>query len=282
MIITWAPMVDSFECENVYVEEILKNLDLDDSFHIIIGRINTPQETEQLKQCIIQDKKNILIMKSDEMGIIPPFIDDLFMVFRMYNNTTLVDYNKIFPIPCGYSMSHNNNGVISNYQYVEPKNINERNYDLFFSGQLSHNRNEMINALNNIGGKYNALINVTEGFAKGFNINEFYEKLSDTKIALVPNGVVIPESFRFFESFMRHCIVITTLPQNSMYDMWYYKDCPALFLNNWHELTDSKIDDLLSNLDYHYEKSKSYFENKLSTKAVAKYIKETIENGINR
>jgi hypothetical protein len=281
MIITWAPMVGNFECENTYVEEIIKNLDLDDSFHIIIGRINTQQETEQLKQCIIQNKKNILIMKSDEMGIIPPFINDLFMVFRMYNNNSLVDYNKIFPIPCGYSMIHNNNGVIHTYQYVEPKNINERSYDLFFSGQMSHNRNEMISVINNIKEKYNSLINVTDGFAKGFNINDFYDKLGDSKIALVPNGAVIPESFRFFESFMRHCIVITTLPQNSMYDMWYYKDCPALFLNNWHELTESKIDDLLNNLDYHYEKSKSYFENKLSAKAVAKYIKETIENGIN-
>lgn len=282
MIITWAPMIVDYECENIYVEQIIENLDLDDSYHIIVGRINTPEETEQLKQCLIDGKKNILIMKSDERGIIPPFINDLFMVFRMYNNNSLVDYNKIFPIPCGYSMVHKNNGETHKYQYKEPKNINERTYDLFFSGQMSHNRNEMITVINNIKEKYNSLINVTDGFAKGFNINDFYDKLGDTKIALVPNGVVIPESFRFFESFMRHCIVITTLPQNSMYDMWYYKDCPALFLNNWFELTENKIDDLLNNLDYHYEKSKTYFENKLSPKAVAKYIKETIENGTNR
>lgn len=281
MIVTWAPMIVDYECENFYVKEILNNLNLDDSFHIIVGRINNPHEIELLRQSLLKNKKNILIMKSDERGIIPPFIDDLFMVFRMYNNNLVVDYKKIFPIPCGYSMIHKNNGETYTYHYKEPKNINERTIDLFFSGQISANRNQMISAINKIKGKYNVLTNVTDGFAKGFNINEFYEKLGDAKISLVPNGVVIPESFRFFESFMRHCIVITTLPQNSNYDMWYYKDCPALFLNNWSELTESKIDELLKNLDYHYERSKIYFENKISPKAVATYIKETIENGIN-
>lgn len=277
--IKWAGMVDSTECENDYLIEAFSHLQLTDEFQFIVARVNNPNEIYQFEETIVSGKKNILVMKSDEAGIIPPFLDRLHLVFRMYNNNSLVDYKKIFPIPCGFSRCFNQNGSLYFHQpeKIQKPPLKEREIDLFYSGQRSPKRTPMINAINRLNGTYNKLINETNHFADGYDLNTYYNFLSNAKIALVPEGAVIPESFRYFEAFERNCVVITTFPRNSFYNNWYYETSPAIFLNDWDELNDSLIYKVLENLEYYQNVNQKYFDNCISPVALATYIQNTIQ-----
>lgn len=271
-------MVHPDECENGYLNEIFSHIDLNGEYNFIVGRSNTPKETLQLKDSILENKRNILILKSDERGITPPYLDDFYCVFRMYNNNNLVDNKKIFPIPCGYCTSNMSVGGTYKSGDIAKKKISERSIDLFYSGQRSPKRSPMINSINQLSKKYNILINETNGFGQGFNLIDYYKYLSDSKIALVPEGAVIPESFRYFESFEKNCIVITTFPRNTHFNNWYYEKSPAIFLNTWDELNESVIDDALDRINFFEKENEKYFNDYISPRAVAEYIKKIIIN----
>lgn len=280
---TFAPMVNRDSCEIDYLDKILDNLkDISDDYHFIIARTNNPQETEQFRTTIKDGKKNVMIMLSDEAGIIPPFLNKLYKVFRTYNRKGLYDESKIYPIPCGYCAQVGMKSLPkpeSKYNYAEQehKNIKDRQYDLFFSGQLGPNRGQMAQQLSKIKHNFNSYIQITGGFGQGFCTEDYFNILNDSKIAIVPNGAVIPESFRFFESFESGCIVVTSYPfENSNFNHWYYENCPAIKINNWNDLTVELIENLLDNQEELSNKSKEYYNKYLSSKAVANYIKNNL------
>lgn len=222
---------------------------------------------------------------SDEAGIIPPFIDDLFLVFRTYSRLGLHDDRKIFAIPCGFACGYGGLFGKTDWLYEDmekpKKNLIEREYDIFYSGQYSNNRIECINAINKIRNNYKCKINITNGFAKGYELDEYYKLMQNSKISIVPNGAVIPESFRYFEAFESNCIVISSFPvNNKIYKNWFYDNSPAIFINDWSELNSSLIDSLLTkyNLEKYNTLNKEYFDSCLSTKAVSEYIYNVIKN----
>jgi len=265
-----------------YFLEILSNLKdkLDDTFHFIISRLNTSEEIVQFHNCIKNDKKNILILLSDEKGIIPPFLEKLYLVFRTYSNSNLVDNKKIFPVPCGFSFGYG--GFFGNsdwkYKQTTKKLLVDRKYDIFYSGQFSQNRQDCINVLNNLKNNYNCIVNITDGFAKGFKLEEYYNFMSDSKISIVPNGCVVPESFRYFESFENNCIVVTTFPRNTIYGNWFYNNSPAIFLEEWSQLTNELVDTLLrpDELKKFDIVNQKYFEHNISPLGISNYIYKQI------
>lgn len=62
---------------------------------------------------------------------------------------------------------------------------------------------------------YKSILNLTSGFLGGYQLNDYFNFLNNSIISLVPNGAVIKESFRYFDSFKANCVVISTLPINS-------------------------------------------------------------------
>jgi hypothetical protein len=226
------------------------------------------------------NKKNIVVFISDEIGIIPSWYLKPDIIFRQYNDQSLCDYIKIFPIPCGFNGPIIANGVENDYWgEKEKKPLLERDYDLFYSGQSSLHRRQLVNNVNKIKGKYKSNIKETGGFRQGFTTKEYYENLNNTKIAFIPDGVSIPESFRYVEAFESNCIAITTYPiKNKNYRLWYYENSPAVFLDKWNELNSNLIDKLLDKdiLIEYFEKNKIYYNNYLSTEAVAKYMLDKI------
>ena len=135
--------------------------------------------------------------------------------------------------------------------------------------------------LNKIKNNYKCIINTTNGFAKGFNLNEYYKLMQDSKIALVPNGAVIPESFRYFEAFESNCIVITTYPvYDDRYNHWYYDNNPAIILNNWNQLNKELLNKLLKKeqLEQYEILNKEYFDRCVSSKGVANFMINIIRN----
>ena len=269
--------------EKFYLEDmfdILKDK-LDDSYVFIVGRSNDKQETQQLINEIEPGKKNILILLSDEAGIIPSYKDKFDFIFRTYNRKDLYDNNKIFAIPCGYGTSMRFSYNISDFNSKEfvKKDLKDREYDLFYSGQISPNRVELLNNLNNIKDRFKSLVKFTDGFGKGFTLEEFYNNLNNTKIALVPNGAVVPESFRYFEAIRSGAIVITTYPKwMDAYNHWYYDESPAIFINSWNELTVDFVNNILINTDFEdYQiRNEKYFNEKISPNGLANYILERV------
>ena len=103
--------------------------------------------------------------------------------------------------------------------------------------------------------------------------------MSNSKISIVPLGAVVPESFRYFESFENNCIVITTYPKNSIYGNWFYENSPAIFLDNWSELNDNLIHNLLKieKLNEFDILNLNYFNKNISTEGVSNYILKKIK-----
>ncbi len=134
--------------------------------------------------------------------------------------------------------------------------------------------------VNKIKDKYKSIIKETGGFNQGFSTKEYYEYLNNTKIALIPDGVSVPESFRYVEAFESNCVAITTYPiKNKNYNLWYYQNSPAIFLDKWNQLNSNLIDKLLDRdfLIECFEKNKEYYINYLSTQAVANYMLDKIK-----
>ena len=193
----YAPMLLDFAgvCELGYLEKIFSLLEkeLDDDYLFIIGRTNTQQEEIQLYE-FLKDKEGKLyyIYLSDEFRKIPLYSNRFKKIFRTYNSKGVYDNKKIYPIPCGYSSGHRNGWYDGE---KEKKNLKDRELDLFYSGQESPNRLTFQRKINNFKNQYKTLINITNGFSFGFPILEYYSHLQNSKIALVPDGAVIPESF---------------------------------------------------------------------------------------
>lgn len=274
-------MVEPYKWELPYLLKTLEFLkkDLDNSYHFIIARTNNPTEIAQYKKTLKNDKKNILILLSDEAGIKPYFQEQLFLTFRTYNRKVLFDNVNIFPIPCGFCGA--NKGFVYENMEQEKKPLIDREYDVFYSGQVSPNRMTFINKIKSIKDNFNSIIQITNGFAQGFSLEDYYKYMSNSKICLVPDGAVIPESFRYFEAFENNCIVITSYPKNNdMYNHWYYEKSPAIFIKDWNELSVEMIKNLLESkeLNKYNIKNKEYFENYLSSKSLSNYILEKIKN----
>jgi hypothetical protein len=246
-------------CEIDYLNQINSILSkkLDDSFVVyIIHNDLTQHEKKNISRQIRGYTKKIAIHISDEYGSTDLY--NLFdLVFRFYHSN-LCDNKKVFNINIGYNCSGN-----TNIQFNNKIPLSERKKKVFFSGQY---RSDLSNAIKTLKNKYD--ISFTSGFRQGLSINDYIQCLSESKICLVPRGIS-PETFRYSESFASGCIVITTENINT----WYYKDSPAYFLNNWNELSDDLIENILgSNIDNKYLLNIDYYKKRLSPEANAQYI----------
>jgi hypothetical protein len=221
--------------------------------------------------------KKIVILTGDEQGNagLTTFKDqDVLLVFRIFNKPGWYDNKYIFPIPPGYNWTMHNNSDAMVDMYPD-KLIKDRKMDIFYSGQPLPLRMPLVNKLNVLKSKFQIYNNITPSFRTGLNIDEYYKMLGDAKISVCPDGTSI-DTFRYVESFGSGCVVITT---NKDKNIWYYEKSPAIFLNNWDELTEDLINKSLKNGELR-EKGLKYYQDYLSEDAVANYIYDKIKNKI--
>jgi hypothetical protein len=254
-------------CEVDYLDKIYKILNntFDDSFDLYIIDGGYGKE-------IIKDTNNVTIgiHVGNEGWYDDRLYDKFDLVFRFYFHD-YCDNVKVFPINIG----HNSWGL-KNINFNNQKKLSERKNDVFFIGQLKDGiRDDFHHATQPLTSKYD--IRFSNGFRQGVPFMEYLDILSDTKICLVPRGVS-NETFRYSEAFASGCIVITTVSPSHI-NTWYYKDSPAIFINNWSELTDELITKVLSsNIDEKYEENKKYYNDFLSPEANANFIINKINN----
>jgi len=243
-----------------YLNELLKilNTQLSDDFelYVIYRDFNVDINTNS-------NKIRIGIHISNETTFDDKYYDKLDIIFRYYLSEQC-DYNKVFPINIGY-----NSSGYESIKFNPNTKIQDRQIDLFFFGQLS-SRQSLYENSKKISG--NNILNFTQGFREGIDVIKYQNLLSNSKISLVPKGVS-PETFRFSESFAAGCIVITTEKLN----VWYYENCPAIFINDWSELNQNLIDYVI-NSDSIRIKGIEYYDNYLSAKANANYILDKIKS----
>lgn len=230
------------------------------------------------------DKKRVLLWDSAEHKYIPEkqLIGKYHHIFANY----YWDTDNITSIPLGCYSPPN--------QQIIP--MEERLHNMSFIGCLNRNRLQLASMLSKIPylaiilasyakeyrmlGLINHMIKwlhprdyfkFTPDFGKGFDQTTYNNLLHSSKISLCPRGWSNVECFRIYESMRAGCVVITEkLPNRS-----YYKDIPAIQVNNWKEglqiaadlLKDRSV--LLTRLG---EASRHFYETKLSPEATAKII----------
>jgi len=256
-------------CERQFFKEVLDKIQstdiLRDSFNFIVT--NYDDNTLPLYE---NGKRNIVIYLSDEYGLVKDWFNKVDVIFRTYPRSGNFDNRKIFAIPCGLVMPD-----YVQYKMEQPKKkITERKYDYFYSGQQSPNRMEFLSKVEHSTMGRNGIFRHTFNFRTGYTIDEYFQIMNDTKISFVPLGKVIPESFRYMESFESGCVVVTDFPRDDYKNIWYYKESPAIFIKDYKDLNEELVSTLLNDdtLEYYYQKGINYYNDFLSTKAVANYI----------
>jgi hypothetical protein len=91
-----------------------------------------------------------------------------------------------------------------------------------------------------------------------------------------PDGTTV-DTFRFVEACGSRCIIITTPKDN----LWYYKDVPGFYIDDWLKLTKSYIDMILNrNLDTYQDDMEVYYGDNLSAWGVAHHIVKELYNAV--
>jgi len=198
-------------------------------------------------------------------------------------------------------------GCEKNIPELPYKNINERKYSVFFSGNLNSGRLQLFyyllfgkipsriihKGIKNIFIRINlikkllvllkfdskipdAYIRFTDGFKKGLSPERYSEIIADSKIILCPKGFNLPETFRHYEAMRAGCVIISEkLPSTH-----FYKDSPIIQIDNWEE--GLKIAAELINNNAELEKMSkmtiNWWKNRCSENAVAQYIIKCIKS----
>jgi len=203
----------------------------------------------------IPGEKKVLLFMSDEFSSIPWHLrSSYFAIFKSYLPREVPGTN-IFPFHLGYVK-----GVPS----FEPKSVDERGIDLFFSGNLNANRTPLFRAVHplfrlvpsfvpdralaffvrkvllgrlnldlgiRIPGSY---INFTSGFKAGLSPVQYGSMLADSKIVLCPKGFDSTETFRHMEAIRAGAVVIS----EQLPDTHFYRNSPIRCVSNWREGVD--------------------------------------------
>lgn len=220
------------------------------------------------------NKKSIVFCLSNETHEIPKDIQSAGLIFSPYAPLRN-EIQNCFPIPLGY------NGSLYN---LPLKKIQDRKYDVFFSGNIYKKRkgfylgiktHQLLTKFRKIKGSYHEHLQFNRKFTGGMDPKEYSEILMNTKIALVPEGYLSDISFRFFEAAKMGCIIIT----KELYDYWFFKEFPGIQMNNWMGL-HKQIISILSDqkkLNQIQQLMLSYYNKFCSEEATARYVIKTIE-----
>jgi hypothetical protein len=114
-----------------------------------------------------------------------------------------------------------------------------KNNDLYFGGQITHSRRQQLAKA--IQSMPNALFKPTAGFAQGDKPVDYYRALASAKVAPVPSGAVVIDSFRFYEAIEMLCLPIADRidPNGNSLDFYNYlfgEKIPVDSVSNWESI----------------------------------------------
>ena len=265
--------VDSIH-EYDFLREIFNNLRSDfNLFENFDFYIYTQHNTNILPESCYNSGSKILIYLSNETNSQLPseVINNYKFIFKSHLDKSLFkDINNLYYLPLGYSKF---------VPKLPIKNITERKYNLFFSGNLNINRINVYNETLKNKAFYeniNSYIKFTDGFAKGLSPEEYANVLNESKIVLSPRGFITTDCFRTYEAMRQGCIVIS----DKLFDEEIFNNSPIIQIKDWSDLSYI-ANYIISNEDFINRLSNNtiqYYENIFSGKGVSKYIVDIINS----
>jgi hypothetical protein len=197
------------------------------AFVVIPGPQNLGHE-EHISNELSKISRVVLFITGDEEGkfdiekIIHPNIE----VWIQYPHQKHKKYNKL-PVGAPQHLSQN----LPAYPTKE--------YDLFFAGQVTHQRRSQL--AQTIQTMPNAVFKPTGGFAQGDTPLDYYKSLSRSRVAPVPSGAVVIDSFRFYEAIEMLCLPIADRidPNGNSLDFYNYlfgEKIPVDSVSNWESI----------------------------------------------
>ena len=216
---------DKYDVDQVRVTSIPNT---DRGFVIVPGPQNLGHE-EDINTQIQNLSRVVLFITGDEEGkfdtskINHPNAD----IWIQYPHEKHNNYNKL-PI-----------GVPQHLKNLAPK-YHSKDNDLYFGGQITHSRRQQLAKA--IQTMPNALFKPTAGFAQGDKPIDYYRTLPSAKVAPVPSGAIVIDSFRFYEAIEMLCLPIADrIDPNGNYVEFYknvfWYDIPVVHVSNWSELS---------------------------------------------
>ena len=199
----------------------------DRAFVVIPGGGNAGKEQE-INNELSKIKRVVLFITGDECALFD--IDKIkhqnISIWIQTPHDKHEKYNRFFIGPA----SHIKNNIPA---YTEKK------YDLFFSGQITHQRRQELASI--MPRMKNSLYKPTEGFAQGDPPNEYYQNMAAAKVVPAPSGAAVIDNFRFFEALEMLALPIGDLKQangreTNFYEYVYGKTIPVPFTHDWQQL----------------------------------------------
>jgi len=202
----------------------------------------------------------IVIQTSDEAHEVPAYMNDAFMVFKVYRPFAQTPDNlRVIPLGCNKDVP-----------VLPSKPMRARGTDVFFVGRPEF-REEFFAAALPLNERPDLAAQVGEapGFRLGLSPADYAAVLADTKIALSPRGVS-HETFRTYEALRAGCAVIAARHLPS----WWTDGWPVIEVDDWRGIGD--LVDMLradpGRLDALSAQGQTWWRERCSPEAVGAYI----------
>jgi hypothetical protein len=218
---------EAFETKNIEIIETESLPEIERSFVVVSGSDLFGKERQVSKE-LSKINKVVLFITSDEAGAfdVRKISHPDIKIWRQYPSAQDKD---LFKMPLGAPATMRR----------DLPEYSEKDQDLFFAGQVTHQRRaELVKAIESMG-----LENYlpTPGFMQGHPRGVYYEKMSKAKIVPAPAGHPCIDSFRFYEAIEMLAMPIGDLKDSRgrRFDIWTYifsEDMPFPTTNNWHKL----------------------------------------------
>lgn len=277
-----------------------------EKYHFLLTR-----KVDDLPQFSSDKLQNLIVfLLGDEWCRVPSYASKVLAVFKCYGSTPTLEFHQsdpylnslillqhirvifkdlkrwgikrknVFPFPLGYFRQSD--------LPVTP--ILERTCDVSFIGSLKNSpkqglskslgflkspkivsRQSMVSCISkwHNANQYNIDVQLTSCFPHAKETSElldYSERLMNAKICLSPRGTSL-ETFRYFEALRYGCVLIS----EPVPDYWFYKNSPAIYLNNWNRLPhllESLLEDPNRLVELHH-KALNWWENQCTPFAVS-------------
>ncbi|MCD6074934.1 MAG: hypothetical protein K0Q70_1817 [Rhodospirillales bacterium] len=255
-------------CEVDYVTGALEELERHFALHGLADRFIFVVTSHGDRLSFKHRDRVIVIQVSDEGHTVPSYVDDVFMVFKVFRPfTPMPDNLRIIPVGP-------NKDVPAPDPAIGLKPMRARGLDVFFNGQSDLRADFFMAALPlNDRTDINARISDSGMFRGGMPPAEFAKLLADTKIALCPRGIS-HESFRIYEAMRAGCIVIAARQMPT----WFTTGWPVFELDDWTGL-EPLVDGLLGDegrLEEVSQRTLAWWHERCCPEAVGRYIADEI------
>lgn len=183
-----------FNKNNIKPDRVTTLPNTDRAFVVVPGPQNVDFE-DQISEELNNIDRVVLFITGDESATfnVDKIKHNNIEIWIQYPHKKHAQYNKL-ALGVPQHLSKN----LPNYQ--------EKVYDVFFSGQITHQRRQELSGI--MKDIPNSFYNPTSGFAEGLKPKEYYDKMFQSKIVPCPSGAMVIDSFRFYEAIEMLCLPI--------------------------------------------------------------------------